>query len=165
MCHFLPDAKVELAVFGRGGLFYDWASRLRLRMLRRPAVPAAPIVEATSGLLVVTSECIAVRQWEGDRLLTESLVNRTGTACLRRSKQCEITDDLCADPRSDGYAPLADVSSGVGGFVPKDWIDKSVCFLTYINRFRTGKETPTELAVLEQWHRAVSLASSLGLNQ
>lgn len=165
MRRFLPDADVELAVFGRGGFFYNWASRLRVKVRRRPAILAAPIVEAESGLLVVNSECIAVRQWDDDRLLTESLVNRTGTACLRRDKECEITDLLCADPRSESYAPLADVSNGVGGFVPKNWIDKSVCFLTYISRFRTGKETLTELAVLEEWQRATLLASSLGLNQ
>ena len=165
MRRFLPDAEIELAVFGRVGFFFNWASRLRLKVLRRQAISAAPIVEAETGLLVVVPECVAVRQWDDERLVTESFVNRTGTACLKYSKEFEITDVLCADAKSESYAPLADVSNGVGSFVPGDWIDKNVCFLTYINRFKTGKETLTELAVLDEWRRATNLASSMGLNQ
>jgi len=164
MRHFLPDAKIELAVFGRKGFFYDWAYRLLLNVVRRPDVLAAPLIEAEPGMLVVTSECVAVEPWNDD-MLSRSLVNRTGTACLRRDKECEISNVLCEDAKYDGYTPLVNVAGGVGGFVPKDWIDKSVCFLTYVNRFRTGNETQMELAVFEEWQRATMLASSLGLNQ
>lgn len=165
MRRFLPDAEIELAIFGRKGFFYDWAARLRTRVLRRPDVLAAPLIEAEPGMLAVTSECVAVRQWDDAVLSTGSLVNQTGSACLRRDGECVIGNALCEDAKHDGYTPLVNVAAGVGGFVPKDWIDKSVCFLTYVNRFRTGKETLTELAVFEEWQRATMLASSLGLNQ
>lgn len=164
MRRFLPDAEIELAVFGRKGFFYDWASRLRVKVLRRPDVLAAPLIEAEPGMLAVTSECVAVRPWDNEQL-SDSVVNRSGSACLRRNNECQISGLLCEDAKQDGYTPLASVAGGVGGFVPKDWIDKSVCFLTYVNRFRTGEETLTELAVFEEWQRATTLASSLGLNQ
>ena len=165
MRRFLPDAEIELAVFGRPGFFYDWAARLKLKILKRPPILAAPLIEAEPGMLVVTSECVAIHQWDSENLLTGSLVNRSGSACLRRAGECEISNTLCENAQHEGFAPLADVSNGVAGFVPKDWLNKSVCFLTYVNRFRTGKETTTELAVLEEWQRATTLASSLGLNQ
>jgi hypothetical protein len=165
MRRFLPDAEVELAVFGRPGFFYDWAARLRLRTLRRPPVLAAPLVEAESGMLAITSECVAVSQWENDIFLTESLVNQSGTACLRHNNDFVISNTFCEGAKFDGYVPLVNVSEGVGSFVSKDWIDKSTSFLTNINRFKTGKETQMELAVLEEWQRAIVLASSLGLNR
>lgn len=162
---FLPDATIELAVFGRAGLFFEWASRLRLKVLRRQAINAAPILEAEPGLLVVTSECVAVRQWDDPLLTTASMVNRSGTACLRHVGEFEITESLCMSPKSDGYAPLTDVSAGIGAFVPENWIHKSDCFLADINRFRTGNETQTEVAVFDEWRRAINFAGCLGLNQ
>ena len=163
MRRFLPDATMELAIFGRPGLFFDWASRLRIPFLRRKPIRPAPMLEADKpGMLVLCPECIAVRPWDDDRLMTDSMVTRTGTACLRWDKEYEISDVFCVNAKSDSYAPLADVSGGLGSFVLSEWIDKDVSFLAH--RFVTGSDTQMELAVLEEWQRAANLATCLGLN-
>lgn len=162
---FLPDATVELAVFGRSGLLFDWASRLRLKVLKRKPTLAAPILESEPGLLVITSDCIAVRQWDDPSLLKTSVTNRTGTACLRGSGEYQIGESLCMNPKAEGYAPFADVSHGVGAFVSEQWIHRTDCFLAYIDGFGTENDTQTERAVLDEWRRAMNLTGCLGLNK
>ncbi len=162
---YLPDAEIELVVFGRQSLFFNWAKTLHLKTVRGIDQPA-PIFDANgSGVLALSPECIAVRQWDNDKFVIDSFVNRSGTCCLKWQKDCEITELLCADAKLDLYTPFADVSKGVGAFVSSDWIHRGACFLSHIDSFVTGNETQTERAVFDEWHRAISLAACLGLNR
>lgn len=162
---YLPDAVVELVVFGRPGVFFDWARRLRLRIVKRSATSPAPLVEADdANVLAILPTCIAVREWIDSRL-NESWVTPNGSACLRRESEMQIGDLVCADAKADAFSPLADVSGGVGEFVPSRWIDTHACFLAGVNTFRSGSETPTESAVFDEWHKAIALAGCLGLNR
>ena len=97
--------------------------------------------------------------------MTASVANSEGSAFLNRGGQCEIGDFLCGCVQDDGYTPLVNVAKGVGSFVPSQWIDRNACFLANVNRFRPGCKTPTEVAVLDEWQRATTLAACLGLNQ
>ena len=162
---FLPDAAFEIVVHGRSRFLFGWASQLRLKMTRRDATAPAPRFEATeAGVLAVTAECFAVRQWEDDRLRSGSFVSRDGSACLNNGGDCEICDFLCADVRSEAYTPLVTVCNGLGSFVPSEWIHRDACFLTSAGKYRAGCKTPTEAAVLDEWQRTTSLAACLGLN-
>lgn len=158
---YLPDADVELVAHGKSR-FFNWARRLRLRIITRNLPPVPQNEADRPGILAIFPNCIAIREWSDE---IKSCINVSGSACFRQNDEVCINDSLCSNVKSDGYTPLTDIVEGIGCFVVSEWLDKDACFLNRVARFESGNETQTEIAVLNEWRRAALLAVGLCLNQ
>lgn len=160
----LPDATVELVIQGKPTAYFDWARTLRLRVIHRDMVPV-PLVEAQPGLVALSPECVSVRPWTDERLLSGSWASPDGAVCVRRDGDCVPCDFLCGHAKDDPCTPFVSAARGAGSFVPEKWLHRSRCFLSLATEFKAVCDTPAELAVINEWQRATLLATGLGLNQ